>query len=102
MTTHRHYLAFLAAVTCLLTGSAAAQGFTRYQIAGRAVASEFNWSVRADVAVPAAGRGTITFDVPALTLPDGVPLEPWQIRLGVHRPRHDSRDRGLLARFRQP
>lgn len=57
------------------------QGLERYAVAGRAVASQFTWSVQAQVAAAGGGSGTIAFDTSGLTLPDGMTFHPW--RAGV-------------------
>lgn len=73
-----------AVLILLLSMPVAAQGLTRYEMAGRAVASQFAWSVKAQVASPPeGGAGQITFDVPALTLSDEPSFEPWQAGVPV-------------------
>lgn len=54
------------------------QGLTRYEMRGQAVASQFDWAVKATVSAVAGQTGTITFDTASLTLPDGPAYEPWQ------------------------
>src|SRR5579872_5126842 len=64
--------AFLA-----LLSLAAGQGLTRFQMAGRAVASQFDWRIEAQVTAPAGGSGTIQVEPGWLTLADGRAFEPW-------------------------
>lgn len=76
-------IAWTAALFLALAGAAAAQGLTRYEVAGQAVASQFYWQVKAGVNAPQAGPGTIVFDTSGLTLPDGSAFEPWQAGVPV-------------------
>ncbi|MGH9472685.1 MAG: hypothetical protein ACRD1M_08060, partial [Terriglobales bacterium] len=67
-----------AALLAVLGSVAAAQGLSRYQMAGQAIAGKFGWNVQAQVVAPeGGGPGQITFDVSDLTLPDGPSHEPW-------------------------
>lgn len=56
-------------------------GLSKYEMAGQAIASQFFWSVKAEVTAPNPGMGTIQFDTAWMTLRDGPPYEPW--RAGV-------------------
>ncbi len=61
----------------------AAQGLTRYEMAGQAVASQFAWRLVASVSAAGSGPGQLTFDVSSLTLPDGTAFEPWNAGVPV-------------------
>lgn len=71
-------LGFSALLLAAAVVAGSAQGFSRYQIAGQAIASQFNWKVEAEVVAPDPGPGKILFDPAWRTLPDGAGYEPWK------------------------
>lgn len=52
-------------------------------MAGRVIASQFNWRVQAQVTAAAGATGRITVEPAWLTLPDGQAFEPWAVGLPV-------------------
>lgn len=45
------------------------QGLSKYQMAGQAIAIQFNWQLEAQVTAPNGGAGTTQLDVEGWTLP---------------------------------
>ncbi|MGH9525739.1 MAG: hypothetical protein ACRD2F_03620, partial [Terriglobales bacterium] len=61
----------------LAAPAARGQGLSRFQLGGRAIASQFAWRAEAEVSAAKGGQGTIRFDTAWLTLRDGSAYEPW-------------------------
>lgn len=74
---------WLALALLLAAPAARGQGLSRYEVSGKALASKFNWTVKATVIAPNGGPGTIRFETPWLTLADGPAFEPWQAGVPV-------------------